>query len=282
MRKLGVYLLAFVWVLTGCGHLVRQSERVVVAECYDNKLYADELEGLIPSSAGKMDSLAQVNAFVDSWVRKQLLVHQAEMNLTPQQLDFSKQLQDYRNSLVIYAYETQMIEQYLDTVVSQEEIADYYEKHVENFQISSTMVKVAYVILEADCKQRKEFKQLLSDRDTLDLAHLDALAEQHALLSYLDVDTWLKLDDLVGQVPVEIYNHESFLRRNKFVAFEKDNLEYMVRFEDYLLEKSTSPIELETEGIRDIILLKRQKELLARMHSDLYEQAKKEKVFEIY
>lgn len=282
MRKLGVYLLAFVWVLTGCGHLVRQSERIVVAECYDNKLYADELEGLMPSSAGKMDSLAQVNAFVDSWVRKQLLVHQAEMNLTPQQLDFSKQLQDYRNSLVIYAYETQMIEQYLDTVVSQEEIADYYEKHVENFQISSTIVKVAYVILEADCKQRKEFKQLLSDRDTLDLAHLDALAEQHALLSYLDVDTWLKLDDLVGQVPVEIYNHESFLRRNKFVAFEKDNLEYMVRFEDYLLEKSTSPIELETEGIRDIILLKRQKELLARMHSDLYEQAKKEKVFEIY
>ena len=56
----------------------------------------------------------------------------------------------------------------------------------------------------------------------------------------------------------------------------------MVRFEDYLLEKSASPIELETEGIRDIILLKRQKELLAQMHSDLYEQAKKEKVFEIY
>lgn len=282
MRKLGVYLLALVWLLPGCGHLVRQSERIVVAECYGNKLYADELEGLMPSSAGKLDSLTQVNAFVDSWVRKQLLVHQAEMNLAPQQLDFSKQLQDYRNSLVIYAYETQMIEQYLDTVVSQEEIADYYEKHVENFQISSTMVKVVYVILEADCKQRKEFKQLLSDRDTIDLAHLDALAEQHALSSYLDVDTWLKLDDLVEQVPVEIYNHESFLRKNKFVSFEKDNQEYMVRFEDYLLEKSTSPIELETEGIRDIILLKRQKELLARMHSDLYEQAKKEKVFEIY
>lgn len=282
MRKLGVYLLALVWLLPGCGHLVRQSERIVVAECYGNKLYADELEGLMPSSAGKLDSLAQVNAFVDSWVRKQLLVHQAEMNLTPQQLDFSKQLQDYRNSLVIYAYETQMIEQYLDTVVSQEEIADYYEKHVENFQISSTMVKVAYVILEEDCKQRKEFKQLLSDRDTLDLAHLDALAEQHALSSYLDVDTWLKLDDLVEQVPVEIYNHESFLRKNKFVSFENDNQEYMVRFEDYLLEKSASPIELETEGIRDIILLKRQKELLAQMHSDLYEQAKKEKVFEIY
>lgn len=281
MRKL-VVILFFMLLGASCNQLVRRSERIVVAECYDNKLYADELEGLMPSSAGKMDSLAQVNAFIDSWIRKQLLVHQAEINLTPQQLDFSKQLQDYRNSLVIYAYETQMIEQYLDTIVSQEEIVDYYEKHKENFQISSTMVKAAYVILEEDCKQKKEFKQLLNNPDTLDLVHLDALASQNALSSYLDVDVWLRLDELLDIVPVEIYNHESFLRRNKFVSFEKDNLLYMVRFEDYLLEKSVSPIEIETEGIRNVILLKRQKELLARMHSDLYEQAKKEKVFEIY
>lgn len=281
MRKL-VVILFFMLLGASCNQLVRRSERIVVAECYDNKLYADELEGLMPSSAGKMDSLAQVNAFIDSWIRKQLLVHQAEINLTPQQLDFSKQLQDYRNSLVIYAYETQLIEQYLDTIVSQEEIVDYYEKHKENFQISSTMVKAAYVILEEDCKQKKEFKQLLNNPDTLDLVHLDALASQNALSSYLDVDVWLRLDELLDIVPVEIYNHESFLRRNKFVSFEKDNLLYMVRFEDYLLEKSVSPIEIETEGIRNVILLKRQKELLARMHSDLYEQAKKEKVFEIY
>ena len=281
MRKLGA-ILFLALLVTGCNQMVRQSERIVVAECYDSKLYADELEGLMPSSAGKMDSLAQVNAFIDSWIRKRLLVHQAEINLAPEQLDFSKQLQDYRNSLVIYAYETQMIEQYLDTIVSQEEIADYYEKHKENFQISSTMVKVAYVVLKEDCKQKKEFKQLLNNPDTLDLVHLDVLASQHALASYLDVDVWLRLDDLLAIVPIEIYNHESFLRKNRFVSFEKDNLLYMVRFEDFLLEKSVSPIEIETEGIRDIILLKRQKELLARMHSDLYEQAKKEKVFEIY
>ena len=282
MRIPAVFLVCLALIATGCSKLFRQSERIVVAECYDVKLYADELEGLVPSTAGKMDSLAQINAFIDSWIWKQLLVHQAEMNLAPQQLDFTKQLQDYRNSLVIYAYETQMIEQYLDTVVSEEEIATYYEAHKENFQLNATMVKVAYVILEEDCKQAKEFKQILSDRDTLDLPRLDLLASDHALSSFLDVDTWLRLDDLLEVVPLEIYNYESFFRKNKFVSFEKDNFLYMLRFEDYLLEKSVSPIEIEAEGIRNIILLKRQKELLTRMHSDLYEQAKKEKVFEIY
>jgi hypothetical protein len=281
MRKLGVFLVSLL-LLAGCGKLFRQSERIIVAECYDKKLYADELGGLVPSSAGKLDSLTQVNAFIDSWVRRQLLVHQAEMNLPPSELDFTKQLEDYRTSLVIYAYETQLIEQYLDTVVSQEEISTYYEEHKENFQLRSTMVRVAYVILDADCKQEKDFKKLLSDRDTLDVARLDDLASQHAKFASLDVDTWMRLDDFLTIVPIEIFNHESFLRKNRFVSFEKDGFIYMVRFEDYLLEQSVSPLELEEARIKNIILLKRQKELLERMHSELYEQAKNEKVFEIY
>lgn len=281
MRKLGL-LLVVLLLAAGCGKLVRQSERIVVAECYNDKLYADELEGLIPPSAGKLDSLAQVEAFIDSWVRRKILVHQAEMNLPPSELDFTKQLQDYRNSLVIFAYESQLIDQYLDTVVSQDEIAAYYEDHKENFQVRSTMVRVVYVILDRDSKQEKEFKKLLSDRDTLDMAHLDALASHHAKYASLDVDNWVRLDDFLAIVPVEIYNHESFLRKNRFVSFEKDNFLYMVRFEDYLLEKSVSPIEIEETGIRNIILLKRQKDLIEHMHSDLYEQAKKERVFEIY
>lgn len=283
MRKTLCLLTVLVLLsLTGCNGYLSQSDRVVVAECYGVRLYADELQGMFPSDIGKMDSLAQVNAYVNSWIHRQILVHQAEINLPAEQLDFSKQLEDYRNSLVIYAYETQMIEQYLDTVVGDEEIAAYYEENKENFQLRSTMVKVAYVILDEECSQMKEFKKLMSDRDTLDLAQLDVLVESDAVSGFLDVDSWVRLDDLLEQVPIEIYNFESFLKKNKFVSFEKDNLTYMVRFEDYLLEKSVSPLEIERENIKDVLLLKRKKELLSRLNVELYEKAQKEKVFEIY
>ena len=277
------FLVVFLFlVMVVCGDMRRQSERMVVAECYGVKLYADELQDLLPPDISKMDSLTQVSAYIDSWIHRQILVHQAEINLPAEELDFSKQLQDYRNSLVIYAYETQMIEQYLDTIVNDEEIQAYYEEHKENFQLRSTMVRTAYVILDEHCKQTKEFRKLMSNKDTLDLAQLDVLAEQDAVASFLDVDAWVRLEDLLTKVPLEIYNSESFLKRNRFVSFEKDDFTYMVRFEDYLLEKSVSPIELEREGIKDILLLKRKKELLSQMSGDLYEKAKKEKMFEIY
>lgn len=283
MRKTLYLLTAFLLLtLTGCKDYWQHSDRMVVAECYGVRLYADELQEMLPSDMGKMDSLAWMNAFVNSWIHRQILIHQAEINLPEEQLDFSRQLEDYRNSLVIYAYETQMLEQYLDTVVKEEEIEAYYEENKENFQLRSTMVRVVYVILDEDCKQMKEFKKLMSDRDTLDLSHLDALVESDAVMGFLDVDTWVRLEDLLTKIPIEIYNSESFLKKNQFVSFEKDNLIYMVRFEDYLLEKSVSPIELEEEGIKNVLLLKRKKELLSHLNDELYEKAKKEKVFEIY
>ena len=283
MKKIAVILgIALELVATGCRDYLGQSDRLVVAECYGNKLYPEDLEGVVPPEANKLDSLARVNAFIDTWIRRQLLIHQAEINLTAEQRDFSKQLQDYNNSLLIYAYETQMIEQYLDTVVTDDEIAAYYEENKDNFQLRFTMVKVAYVILEEDCKQKKEFVQLMNDRDTLMLPQLDALASQHAVSSFLDVDHWIRLDDLLMTVPMEIYNTESFLKKNRFVSFEKDNLDYLVRFEDYLMAESVSPIEIESDKIRNIILLKRKKDLLSQMNVDLYEKAVKEHVFEIY
>ena len=282
MRKPVLLLLVLLATVVGCRDYLVKSDRVLVAECYGNKLYVEDLAGVVPAESTRLDSLSRVNAFIDSWIRRQLLIHQAEKNLSPEQLDFSKQLQDYRNSLIIYAYETQMIEQYLDTVVSEEELVQYYEENKQNFQLRSTMVKTAYVVLDSESKHKKEFQQLMSNRDTLMLPKLDALASHYAVSSFLDVDTWVLFDDLLNQVPIEVYNTESFLKKNKFVSFEKENLVYMIRFEDYLLEESVSPIEIERENIRNIILLIRQKNLLSQMNSGLYEKAQKEHVFEIY
>ena len=283
MRKLSLaVLLATMFIVFGCRDYYMKTERITIAECYGKKLYAEDLEGVVPDGMSKIDSLDRVNAFVDSWIRRQLLIHQAENNLPANERNFTKQLEDYRNSLIIYAYESQLIGKYLDTIVSDEEIAAYYENHKQNFQLRYTMVKVAYVAVDSDNKHLKDFKKLMSNRDTLMLPQLNALAEHTAATSYFDVDTWVRLDELLERVPLEIYNTESFLKKNRFVSFEKDNLTYMIRFEDYLLEESVSPLEIEQANIKNILLLKRQKELLSKMNEDLYKKAEEENVFEIY
>lgn len=282
MKQLGFCIgLICLLLLQGCDFFSRKSKEIIVAECYGEYLYESDLNA-VGHGLDAHDSIARVNAYIDSWVRQRLLIHQAEANLTPQELDFTKQIEEYRNSLVVYAYETQLISQKLDTVITEDEINAYYEQHKDNFVLRKTMVKVAYVVMDENCKQKNDLRKLLSASDTLMLQRIDALASNNVISSYLDVDHWIRLDDFTKVVPIEIFNVESFLRKNKFVSFDMDGVLYMARFEDFLLEESISPIEVEHDNIRALILMRRKKDLIDRMRASLYEDAQKEHAFEVY
>ena len=283
MRKAGAVIgIAFLLLLVGCDYFQKSSKEVVLAECYGKYLFESDLQGVVPEGASIMDSIQLVNTFIDSWIRRQVLIHQAENNLDKEQLDLKKQMEEYRNSLVIYAYESQLIEQKLDTIVSEDEIAEYYDQNKENFQLRNTMVRVAYVILESDCKQRADFQKLMSDPDTLLLQNIDVQATYYAVKSFLDVDQWVRLDELTNIIPIQIFNAESFLKRNKFVCFDMNDYTYMVRFVDYLLEESISPIEMERDNIKSVILARRKQALIEKMRTAIYDKARREHAFEVY
>ena len=283
MKRIGVLIgIAFLALLGGCDYFQKSSKEVVVAECYGKYLYESDLIGLVPEGTPTMDSIQRVSTFIDSWVRRQVLIHQAENNLSKEVLNLDKQMEEYRNSLIIYTYESQLINQKLDTVVSEDEIAEYYEQNKEDFQLRNTMVRVAYVILEEDSKQIADFKKMLSDPDTLMLQNIDIQANYYAVKSFVDVDQWMRLDELTNIIPIEIFNAESFLKKNKFVCFDMNEYTYMVRFVDYLLEESTTPIEMVRDNIKSVILAQRRQSLIDKMQTALYEKAKREKAFEVY
>ena len=283
MKKLGVLIgIAFLVSLAGCDYFQKSSKEVVVAECYGKYLYESDLKGIVPEGASTMDSIQRVSTFIDSWIMRQVLIHQAENNLDKDKLDLKKQLEEYRNSLIIYEYESQLINQKLDTVVSEDAIAEYYEQNKEDFQLRNTMVRAAYVILDEDCIQKATFQKLMSDRDTLLLQNIDILANYYAVKSYVDVDQWIRLDELTNIIPIEIFNAESFLKKNKFVCFDMNEYTYMVRFVDYLLEESTSPLEMVHDNIKSVILAHRKQAMIEKMKNALYEKAKRDHAFEVY
>ena len=283
MKRLGVLIgIAFLVLFAGCDYFQKSSKEVVVAECYGIYLYESDLQDIVPEGASTMDSIQRVSTFIDSWIKRQVIIHQAENNLNKEALDLDKQMEEYRSSLIIYAYESQLIDQKLDTIVSEDEIAEYYEQNKEDFQLRNTMVRVVYVILDEECKQKADFKKLLSDPDTLMLQNIDIQASYYAVKHFVDVDQWMRLDELTHIVPIQIFNAESFLKKNKFVSFEVNDYTYMVRFVDYLLEESTSPIDMVRDNIKSVILAQRRKALIDKMQEDLYEKAKKEEAFEVY
>ena len=124
MRRL-VLGLTMVLALISCQNSSKNIDDRVVATVYDKVLHQSDLQDILYPGISRSDSIVRTKAFIDNWIRRQLLIHQAEDNIDASELDFSEQIEDYRNSLIIYKYETVMIEKNLDTVVTDEDIAKY-------------------------------------------------------------------------------------------------------------------------------------------------------------
>ena len=117
--------LMLVLALVSCQNSGNGKNDKPVAAIYDKVLYQSDLQDILYDGISVNDSIVRTKAFIDNWIRRQLLIHQAENNLDKSELDCLKEIEDYRNSLIIYKYESLLISQNLDTVVSDDEIEKY-------------------------------------------------------------------------------------------------------------------------------------------------------------
>ena len=137
-------------------------EKIILARVHNNIKHSD-IQDMIVEGIIISHSLTIVQN--QYWVRKQLLLDQAEKTLTPDEKDFSKQLEEYRNSLVIYEFESSIISQKLDTVVSLKEIQTYYDQNMQNFELKENIIKADYVQILDDQKQLPRLKKLWQNHD---------------------------------------------------------------------------------------------------------------------
>ena len=269
-------------VIFACQRPLIDKEGALLARVDDEYLYDSELKGLVPEGSSPRDSIVLVKNFVNNWVKTTLMINQAEKNLTDQQLNFDKQLTDYKNSLIIFKYESEWINQNLDTVVIDSEIETYYNGHLSDFELKENIARVMYVILDKDSEEDLKFDEVLNLPDSLMLDSLEALCKLYANSFYLDTANWIGFNRLQKIVPIETYNQELFLKENSFVKLSKGNELYLIKFVDYKIKDDISPLDFEYNDIRNIIINKRKMGLIKKMRNDIYENAILSKEFEIY
>jgi len=248
----------------------------------DDYLYESELAGLVAPGTSATDSLNLTKNYIESWIKRKILIHQAEKNLSEDQMDFSKQLDDYRTSLVVYAYENKLIAQRLDTVVDENEIRLYFEENQENFLLKNNIVRLSYVKIRLDSKQIRQFRRLFYSEDPDDREKLADLCDKHAVQYFLDNETWVIFDDVIKEIPIRTYNQEEFLRYRRSLEMQDSLFLYLAKFTDFKIKESTSPLQFERDRIKSIILNKRKLKLLNTMRQDIYDEALRNNTIETY
>lgn len=247
-------------------------ESPLVARVYDRELREADLAGIIPPGLAPDDSLTLLDNYVEQWIRQAVILSKAEKNVTE---DFSRELQEYKNSLLAYAYERQVLDQILDTVVTASQIRNYYESHKSDFPLKNSIVKAVYVVAPVKSPVVAKLKKIIvrSSFGESDILDLEEIASRNGFAGYYDAETWIPFYTLQASVPVTAYNEQLFLKNNRSITLSDDSLFYAARILNYRVTDDVSPLEVQRDNIRALILNHRKTEALNKLRSDLLKEA---------
>ncbi len=254
-----------------------------VARANNSFLYSDELIGIIPAGATAEDSVARVTAYINSWIRKQLVINEAMKNIDINEAEVERKVLDYRYSLIGYEYQTYYIKQNLNDSVSEKEIQDYYKEGLDNFILKQNIIRGTYIKVPKEAPRTKNVKELMFSKRDKDIAELKSYCLSFSAAYHLADSSWIEFDKLAVNSPLaEIPNKIQFLRSYNYYETSDAEFLYFLKIDAYKISDNISPLEFVKQDIKNIILNKRKVELAKKLEDDVYENAAKKNNFEIF
>ena len=276
IKQLFVFL-AVVLLLSSC---FNNNEGRIIASVNEKDLMLEEVLEEMPIQIE--DSSFFVERYMNDWIRKQLMIYHAEINLSSAIQNYEKQIKEYRASLLIYAYQQELINQNFDTSISLNQVTDYYNQYKDEFKLSKNIFKGRFIVVDRSAPKLINLNKWYKSNKESSLEDLNDYCQQFAKEYYLEDDRWQYFSIFNQKLPEYIIEESYFLENTKGVVFEDDNLRYYVFIKDYLINGSISPLEMEQEKIKNVLLNKNKIEYLKQLEDELYQNGLALKKIKIY
>lgn len=247
---------------------MRLSNAPVIAEVDGTKLYQDDLEhsGLLNSATTINDSTQIKNAFVQKWVKDQLMLREAEKSLSSD-IDIDMLVQDYRESLLLYNYENALVRDQLDTTITQSQIEKYYKENVDAFQLSESILRCKLAVVDG---KKPKLEQFFSNWKTGKLESIKTYLKNNASIEMMDEHKWYSTNEILNILPTKVRLRD--LKSKKTIQEAKDGNEYFVKVLEYIDKSEDPPLAYIVSNIKKIILHQRKSKLIMRLKEDLYQR----------
>jgi hypothetical protein len=277
-------------MLTGCDFFKikdqQASEETVrqpISRVNNAYLYKDELSGIVSPGTSATDSATRVESYINSWIRKQLLIQEAARKININEAEVERKILDYRYSIIAYEYQTYYIKQHLDTVIANGEVEAYYKGNIDNFILKQNIVQATFIKVPKNAPKTDKLKELIFSKREKDEKELKSYCLSFSAAYHISDSTWMVFDELVRNSPLtEIPNKIQFLKSNPYYETSDEMYLYFLKVDQYRISDNVSPLEFVRDEIRNIILNKRKVELAKKLEDDVYNRGVDQEEFEIY
>ncbi len=270
-------LVSFLVVIAACFNPV---EERIIASVNEKNLTLSEVLKEMPELTE--DSAFFVERYMNIWIRKQLMIYHAEINLSTSLVDYEKQIEEYRSSLLIYAYQQELINQNFDTTVDNTAIEAYYNQYKDEFKLNKNIFKGRYIVVDKSAPKLAKLSKWYKSETPESIESLNDYCQQFSKEYHLADDNWQYFNIINAKLPELILEEEYFLEHTKGVWFEDEQYRYYVYIKDYQIKGSISPLALEHQKIRNVLLNKNKIHYLKQLEDELYQNGLALKKIKIY
>ncbi|MFK5957424.1 MAG: peptidyl-prolyl cis-trans isomerase [Lutibacter sp.] len=282
MKRIYFYILSII-ILQSCNYFtIKNDTRQPIARVNNVFLYKDDLNNIFTSNIILQDSILIANNYINNWIKHQLLLSKAQINLENSTHKFEELVKKYREDLFINSYKEAAIKQYLNTEINDTDIEQFYRENSENFKLNEELLKLKYIKIGKNILNKNELIKLFKSSKKEDL---DSLNSKELFLKshHLNDSIWVKYSDLIAKIPIfKTIDKKQLLKKGNFIQKEDSLSLYLAAIKDVLGRNDIAPKSYITPTIKQMILHQRKLLLLRNIEETLIDDASKKKQFEIY
>lgn len=280
-----VFLITTLW-LSSCDWISPPSndKGKPIAQVFDSYLYLEDLGSILDKNHTRSDSERIIKSYADAWITKKLLARQAETNMPEKEETIKKQIQSYRESLVAFLYEKELIAQKLDTFIEAGKIEEYYQKYKDSYRLNRDIYNIKLIKHPKTSTKIDSIIRWLNniEEESAKVRLYDYCSEAGAYCVIED-SFWIDFDRLNREAPIFLEEELRQQYEKKRSAIKEDSLfYYILKVEGFLLKESLAPMSYRRKDIEKVLLKNRKIDFIKKLHEDIYNQALKEGSFEIY
>ena len=276
-----VILLLGVFGLIHCENIEESGlndDNKLLAAVFNKKLFYSEIADLIPL-VGSEDSIVAVNSAINRWIKKSLLMREAERNI-PKDLNIEELINNYRESLILHSYEQLLVDQNLDTTITQDQYEKYYETNKSQYILKYTIIKGYFFKFPKGSKGVTAMRKVLKENEP-NIAEIKSLIIENGVPSIIDPNKWIKALDLIAMAPdrgIRIGD----LTKGRLIELNSDEEVLLIKVLNKVPSDDLAPLSYIEDQIGRIILHERKNNLLKDINEKLYEQELRNNNIKIY
>jgi len=228
------------------------------------------------------DSIIISNKIINNWALNQLLIENAEINLSSEEIEkIEKISSEYYNDLLISTYKNKVASYNSDTLVLDNEISEYYNSNFDNFLLYEDIIKGRYVRLNKNNFNLNEIKRRFRRFNEQDLTFFDSISLQ--LLNYsLNDTTWVNKDLFFNKIPVLKDDEIERIVKKTLYVVKEDSLDvYLIKINDFIGINDKAPLDYIYNRIEELVKNKKKVDFIKKFETETIENAKLENNFEI-